>query len=371
MARSDLAGVIKGLQIVLRAVARSQDECVRHMWANSSVRELLEQNVQDIKRCAEKQSFQSMQHNLKETLERGGVVFEGVRQLASVQFKSDRGQTFSGAAAELNSLDISSLTLKELEHFLSQHNNSRIQLAANPSVQVASPPVEKEIRKETGKVPHTVPELTTKDERNVKDWMNFIAKHDPEKKDNTEGSSKALPISSPSTSPELSSVAKQRKVPSTRIGRLISFGSLFAGVGLGTVNELAKGALGLGGATTVKEAVFNANNAERIVDTLCKVRGAALKIGQILSIQDSSMVSPQLAKAFERVRQAADYMPDWQVERMLKSELGDTWESRLKEFDRKPFAAASIGQVHRGVLHDGRVVAVKIQYPGEGFNKLI
>lgn len=164
--------------------------------------------------------------------------------------------------------------------------------------------------------------------------------------------------------PELSSIAKQRKVPSSRISRLASFGGLFAGLGLGTVNELAKGALGLGGTTNVKEAFFNPQNAERIVDTLCKVRGAALKIGQILSIQDSSIVSPQLAQAFERVRQSADYMPNWQVDKVLATEFGSDWRTKFKSFNDKPFAAASIGQVHRGELLDGTEIAIKIQYPG-------
>jgi aarF domain-containing kinase len=79
---------------------------------------------------------------------------------------------------------------------------------------------------------------------------------------------------------------------------------LFAGLGFGTINELTKGALGLGGAKNVKEALLSPQNAERIVDTLCKVRGAALKLGQILSIQDTNVVSPQLIQAFDRVRQA-------------------------------------------------------------------
>lgn len=167
-----------------------------------------------------------------------------------------------------------------------------------------------------------------------------------------------------STLPELSKVAKQRRVPATRLGRMASFGGLFAGLGLGTINELTKGALGLGGSTNMRDALLSPANAERIVDTLCKVRGAALKIGQILSIQDSNVVSPQLAKAFERVRQAADYMPDWQVERVMTTQLGPDWRQRLISFDDKPFAAASIGQVHRATLLDGMQVAIKIQYPG-------
>lgn len=74
------------------------------------------------------------------------------------------------------------------------------------------------------------------------------------------------------------------------------------------------------------------------------VSGAALKIGQLLSIQDESVVSPQVAKAFERVRRSADFMPEWQVEKVLTAELGSDWRDKVSEFDMKPFAAASIGK---------------------------
>lgn len=116
-------------------------------------------------------------------------------------------------------------------------------------------------------------------------------------------------------------------------------------MGVGTLNELAKGAVGLGGTLDVKQALLSPKNAERIVDTLCKVRGAALKLGQILSIQDSTIVSPQLISAFDRVRQSADYMPDWQFEKQMISEFGKEWRSKFASIDDKPFAAASIGQV--------------------------
>lgn len=140
-------------------------------------------------------------------------------------------------------------------------------------------------------------------------------------------------------------MAKQRTVPSSRIGRVVSFGQLFAGLGVGTVTEMTKGALGLGKAKNVKEALLSPANAERIVDTLCKVRGAALKLGQILSIQDTNVVSPQLIQAFDRVRQAADYMPDWQVGKVMSKHLGTDWKTKFAEFEDRPFAAASIGQV--------------------------
>lgn len=144
---------------------------------------------------------------------------------------------------------------------------------------------------------------------------------------------------------QLKVVAKQRTVPSSRIGRVASFGQLFAGLGIGTINELTKGAFGFGGSKNVRDALLSPQNAERIVDTLCKVRGAALKLGQILSIQDTNVVSPQLIQAFDRVRQAADYMPDWQVERVMVREFGKEWKEKFASFDDKPFAAASIGQV--------------------------
>ena len=84
-------------------------------------------------------------------------------------------------------------------------------------------------------------------------------------------------------------------------------------------------------------------NAERIVKTLCKVRGAALKLGQMLSIQDNSLINPQLLKIFERVRESADFMPVRQMQSVLVAELGDDCRSKFLDFQDKPFAAASVG----------------------------
>ncbi|XP_077466897.1 atypical kinase COQ8B, mitochondrial [Stigmatopora argus] len=165
----------------------------------------------------------------------------------------------------------------------------------------------------------------------------------------------------------LSERAKERKVPATRISRLVNFGGLAVGLGIGAIAEVAKQSLG--GKQKDMNAFLDSPflseaNAERIVNTLCKVRGAALKIGQMLSIQDNSFINPQLQKIFERVRQSADFMPAWQMNKVLENELGPGWREKLSSFDDKPFAAASIGQVHHGVLKDGREIAMKIQYPG-------
>uniref|UniRef100_A0A3P8W9N1 Coenzyme Q8B n=1 Tax=Cynoglossus semilaevis TaxID=244447 RepID=A0A3P8W9N1_CYNSE len=157
--------------------------------------------------------------------------------------------------------------------------------------------------------------------------------------------------------------ARERKVPSTRISRMANFGGLALGLGIGAIAEVAKQSLGNMGALLDSPFLSEAN-AERIVNTLCKVRGAALKIGQMLSIQDNSFIHPQLQSIFERVRKNADFMPTWQMNKVLVEELGPSWRERLSHFEDKPFAAASIGQVHYGVLKDGREMAMKIQYPG-------
>nr|XP_046245308.1 atypical kinase COQ8B, mitochondrial [Scatophagus argus] len=167
---------------------------------------------------------------------------------------------------------------------------------------------------------------------------------------------------------KLSDRARERKVPATRISRLVNFGGLAVGLGIGAIAEVAKQSLGgkqKGDMSALLDSpLLSEANAERIVNTLCKVRGAALKIGQMLSIQDNSFINPQLQKIFERVRQSADFMPAWQMNKVLEEELGPGWRDKLLSFEDKPFAAASIGQVHHAVLKDGREIAMKIQYPG-------
>ncbi|XP_072031623.1 atypical kinase COQ8B, mitochondrial-like [Amphiura filiformis] len=165
---------------------------------------------------------------------------------------------------------------------------------------------------------------------------------------------------------KLSERARERSVPATRLGRVWNFGGLAANLGIGAITEQAKRTLGIKEDTSKSSGsvLLTEANVTKIVDTLCRVRGAALKLGQMLSIQDNSLISPELQKIFERVRQSADFMPVWQMERVLKQELGDDWRSKVATFEDKPFAAASIGQVHMATLHDGREVAMKIQYPG-------
>jgi hypothetical protein len=151
---------------------------------------------------------------------------------------------------------------------------------------------------------------------------------------------------------ESTATRRESSVPSGQIARIANFAGLGIGLALGTVGELARQAVAgtLSSSGGLKALVLNEKNSERLTLALCRMRGAALKLGQLLSIQDEHVIprdSP-LRAVIDRVREEAENMPSDQLYRVLRSELGSDWRSRLASFDDKPMAAASIGQVKGG-----------------------
>ncbi len=142
---------------------------------------------------------------------------------------------------------------------------------------------------------------------------------------------------------------------------------------------LAAGELALGGATegvrrligsrtgaagAAGSALLSAANARRLAARLARLRGGAMKLGQMMSLQGADLLPPEFAQALAQLRAQAAPMPPAQLHRVLGREYGKGWQQRFAQFDEQPIAAASIGQVHRARAADGRELALKIQYPG-------
>lgn len=141
---------------------------------------------------------------------------------------------------------------------------------------------------------------------------------------------------------------------------------------MGTMaGTVAAGALGeaarrwwSGEKSSYTDVVLNVANAERIADTLSRMRGAAMKLGQLISLEGGTVLPEVFTNALVQLQASGDRMSPAQLHRMLGREYGHGWRDRFASFDEEPFATASIGQVHRAKARDGRDLALKIQFPG-------
>lgn len=152
-------------------------------------------------------------------------------------------------------------------------------------------------------------------------------------------------------------------VPGGRAARLLRFGSLAGGIAggmvAGGIRQLASGKR-----PRLSDLILTPANALRLTDQLSRLRGAAMKLGQLLSLDAGDLLPPELSAILAQLRAEARPMPARQLDAALLAAWGPGWEEKLARFDRQPFAAASIGQVHRAVTKSGRELAIKVQYPG-------
>ena len=156
---------------------------------------------------------------------------------------------------------------------------------------------------------------------------------------------------------------RHRAIPSSRAARLGAFGRLAGGVASGMLGEGAR-RLARGERPRMRDLVLTPGNVGRLADRLSHLRGAAMKLGQMISMDAGDLLPPELAAILAQLRSQAHRMPPEQLRRVLDSEWGPDWRRRFARFNAIPIAAASIGQVHRATLPDGRELAIKVQYPG-------
>jgi predicted unusual protein kinase regulating ubiquinone biosynthesis (AarF/ABC1/UbiB family) len=156
---------------------------------------------------------------------------------------------------------------------------------------------------------------------------------------------------------------RHRSVPSSRLAR---FGAM-GGLATGLAGDMAMGAgraLARGERPRLDTLLLTPASMERIADRLSQMRGAAMKLGQLMSMETGDMLPPELAAILARLRDAAHMMPPKQLKSVLEDTYGPDFRRHFKGFDTTPLAAASIGQVHRATAADGTSLVLKIQYPG-------
>ena len=203
-------------------------------------------------------------------------------------------------------------------------------------------------------------------------------RHSPSTKPPSEETAQTATQAMPVAPRRQQSEMNDSKIPSTQLSRVFGFGTLAARLALGTITS---------------GSAKSEQNVEVLASTLCRMRGAALKLGQMLSIQDENIFPKEFTQALEKVREGADRMPLHQLKDVLNEELGEKWSytegndvdedaddpSVFSYFEEIPVAAASLGQVHYGrlktsymdqllerdgIMRSSNEVAIKVQYPG-------
>ena len=154
-----------------------------------------------------------------------------------------------------------------------------------------------------------------------------------------------------------------KAIPTGRLHRFAKVVKMAGGVAGGMLAEGGR-QVRAGNRPKARDLLLTPANARRVADQLADMRGAAMKMGQMLSMDTGDMLPRELADILARLRSDAKGMPIEQLQQSMLDAYGDDWESLFYGFDYTPIAAASIGQVHRTISPDGREIVLKIQYPG-------
>jgi predicted unusual protein kinase regulating ubiquinone biosynthesis (AarF/ABC1/UbiB family) len=151
-------------------------------------------------------------------------------------------------------------------------------------------------------------------------------------------------------------------VPDGRLGRMLRLGGMTSGL-VGDMAVTGLRHLAQGKRPSLQDMVMTPMSARRVTRDLRLMRGAAMKLGQMLSMDPGFVLPPEMTTIMAALRDEARHMPPAQLRDVLNAQWGPDWRRRFTRFDVRPFAAASIGQVHRAQMADGRDLAIKVQYP--------